>query len=614
MARSGYYTEAWEKKFEVYKDFSGGMNTISAQDTMNDRELSQGINTSLDERGAVGRRHGMVTHRMAVLTEGMAQGTFRHYKTSAVYDELIARGGQLEINGVPVTITGLEGGFQTDRFIEAVQYYDKTYIATGTKLLVYDGETVSVVAPYAPNPLEALYIGTNAIADDPSNFLSDGTGSTLQIAGVTFSSRYGIMNEPFTLTAYHIKKAEDTVEYQFEYRYPFMEEGKWILGQDWNVDKDWTFTAQGEGAMQFRINARPQGTEVASAQYLVPKYTIKPAKDPNDVNPTQGGIHTCNRILLHWDRLIIYGDTTNFNVIYFSHLKSPNYFPFPNSEQFQTERNEPVTSVLRFRDYIVAFTDTSIQALFGKSPADFRRVVLNTAVGCIAPKSAVVMNNYIAFLSQEGVYYLKSVGYVDDKANVARLDTPIQNMMYTDKNAVAIVDDGQYQIVFPDRNERFRYYQEMNVWVMDKSSSMDLIGLYLHDQKLYAQRKNGDVVRFDEGVYTDLGIVYPVIIETKYFDFGQPYHTKKLKELQLTMKAPEEGTVASVKVFIDGTDHMTNIVDWLPKLSPTEEYSMFVDKLKVSGRCLRVKVRIEHNLDEWMQFLGLSFIFKMKKP
>lgn len=610
MARSGYYTEAWQKHLEVFQNFSSGLNTMSSQDTMRDSELSKAINVSLDERGSITRRTGMLPYKASILTTGLAQGYFRHYTSAFAFKEIIARGGQIEIDGVLQNIPN----FQSTRPIDAVQFYDKTYIATGSRVLVYDGTAVSDLVPYAPQPLEALYIGTNALAPDPNNYLSDGVGSTLQIAGVTFSDRYGVMNEPFTVTAYHIAPAENVVEYQFEYRYPFMEEGTYHLGQDWSIEKSWTFVAEGEGDMQFRINARPQGQTVASAQYLVPTYRVKPAPDAKDLTPGVGGIHTCNRILLHWDRIILYGDTANVNTIYMSHLKNPAYFPVPNNLQFETVQKEAVTTAVRFRDYLIVFTNTSVQALFGKSPSDYRRVVLNTSHGCIAPKSAVVMDNYVAFLSSEGVHILKSVGYVDDKANVSRLDTSISNLIHADEDACAIIEDDQYHLVYPSRNQRFRYYKTLGSWVTDESESLDLTGLYLHEQTLYAQRKSGDIIQFDDTVHSDLGVIYPATFETRYFDFGQPYHAKKLKELQLTASSENSGVVAQVQVFLDGVNSAPIPIEWTANLLVSESYNTFIDKLKISGKCLRTKVQFTHSLDEYMQFLGMSFIFKVKKP
>lgn len=587
------------------------MNTVTSHDNMADNEMTDLLNMDLDMRGSLKRRIGLAPVHTTTIDTGFTQGVFRHYMTYNTFHTLIAKDGQLEVNGEVVP----DISFQKERFIEAVQYGKNTYLATGTKLLVYDGETVKPIEVYSPEPLEILYVGTNALADDPNNTMRHGEGEFLRIDGVTFSERYGVMNHPFTLTAFHTKKAEETVEYQFEYRYSFMADGEWVLGQDWSESNQWTFTAEGEGTMQFRINARIKGkTSVASAQYLVPAYTIKPMPDPNDVHPDYVGLHTCNRILVHWDRLVLYGDLENPNVVWFSHLKNPRYVPVPNTLRFETLKNDPVRAVVRFRDYLLVFTDTSIQALFGKSPSDFRRTVLNTSIGCIAPKSVAVMDNYVVFLSLEGVYYLKSIGYVDDKANVAKLDIPISNRMFKDQNAVGIVHDEYYHIVFPDRKERFRYHKVMEAWTRDNSLHFDIVNMNVWDSDLHVQLSNGDLARFDDNTYSDLAYVYDASYQTRYFDFGQPYHSKKLKELQVFANAESAGQVAHVSVALDGEKRMEDAITWVANLNRTEDYNTFLDKLKVSGKCLRAKVTVTHTLDEYASFLGIAFILKVKKP
>lgn len=611
MRRQSYYTDPAKKELGICQDFSGGLNTTTAQDNMADNELTNLVNLSFDERGALSRRTGISNHSLAPIANiAQAQMYFRFYKTPSTFDEIIAADGKIYVNGVEKAT-----GLQADRMMEAVQWYQKAFIATGSGLYEWDGTTLKLVEPFAPDPLSALYIGTNALADEPDKFLADGTGSTLQIAGVTFSSRYGTLNQDFTLTAYHIKPAEATVEYMFEYRYPFEEDGVYHLGQDWSETKTWTFKGEGEGDMQFRIKARKKGSQIAEATYLVPKYTIKPALDPDDVEPDLKGIKTCNRIMLHWERLIMYGDTTNINTIYISHLKNAGYFPVPNTLFFETTRTEAVNTIVRFRDYLVAFTDTSVQALFGKSPSDYKRVVLNTSTGCIAPRGACVMDNYVAFMSADGVQYLKSVGYVDDKANVAKLDVRISNLIPVDaRDAVLVMFDNQLQVTFPSSKQRFRFYKTMGIWTYDESPYLDNIDSIVYNNKLYHLRKNGNVNLEDFNSYKDIDHIYKSTLETRYLDFGLPYHPKKLKELQILAKSPQEGQVATVKMHMDGLTRTNDVLEWQAKLVPASEYNTFIDKLRVSGKCLRVKMTVEHSLDMYIQFLGFSVIHKLKKP
>lgn len=647
MARQQYRTNPWEKHLETYSDFSAGLNTVASNDTMQENELRIATNVDLSERGAIKRRKGMTRH-LTPGRGGLGQGYFRFYKEQNDYVEVVAVDGKFVIGGATKTIEGLTEGFQNTRPIEGVQFGNKMYFATGTKLVEFDGEDFKVTEPYAPEPLEALYIGTNGLADDPNNFMQDGESTFIRIDGVTFSERYGIVNQSVTLTAYSSKPVEKQVEFQFEWRYAWMEEGKWVLGQDWSSEKTWEFSPDVEGDFQFRINIREKGNTVAETQYLVPKYKVNPSKDSSDVEIDTSYIHRCNRILLHWNRLVMYGDEQNPDMIYISHLNNPNYFPVPNTLRFENGKKEALTTLVQYRDMLIAFTATTIQALHGKSPADFRRTVLNTSIGCVAPYSAVVVRNHIFFLSTNGVYFLKSVGYVEDKANVEKLDSKIDNVIPRDPDACALLHNNQYYIIFPSKNIGFRFYTELNAWASDESEKLDFHRMYSWDNKLFGQSKQDGIVLVHDDVYDDDGHVYKELWETAFFTFGQPYHSKKLKELQITTE-PEQGTIrahlhvfadaASIfqaeggEAFIDENGDVGWKVDLDPNLksevityggtvlgewemgkSPFGEVGATVQKIRLSGKCLRSKIKFEHEEAKAAKVNGIAYIFKTKKP
>jgi hypothetical protein len=642
VARQTYNTRPYEKHLETYANFSAGLNTVSSQDNMLNQELRDAVNVDLAEQGAIRRRHGMTRYLTPPAT-GLGQGYFRYFKEGGLSEEITAVGGKLYKDGAELPITDLTS-FQNTRPIEAVQFGDKLYIATGTKLVQYDGTTAQVVEPYKPEPLEALYIGTNGLADDPNNFMQDGESTFMRIDGVTFSSRYGIVNQPVTLTAFISKPVEKSVEFQFEWRYAFMEEGKWVLGQDWSAEKQWSFTPDMEGDFQFRINLRESGNTVAETQYLVPKYKVNASQDSSDVEIDTQYLQRCNRILLHWNRLILYGDTENPDMIYISHLNKPDYFPVPNTLRFENGKKEALTSLVQYRDMVIAFTPSTIQALFGKGPSDYHRAVLNTSIGCIAPFSTAVVKNYIYFLSSSGVHYLKSVGYVDDKANVEKLDSKIDNLVPRDTDACGIFHNNQYHLVFPSKKQRFRFYVELGAWIKDESEKMDFTRLYEVDGWLRGHSQTGYVSQFDPTVYADEGYAYMDAWETKYFDFGQPYHTKKLKEVQFTLAPETDNMEASVYVYADSSsvlspknasayvdengevgwkvDIQTNLTsytgaemgEWELGNNPFGDVLTSVEKLSVSGKCYRTKVRFEHTDPTPSKCLGIAYIFKVKKP
>lgn len=487
------------------------------------------------------------------------------YSGAALAEKFPYRVGSLKSESVTETVTAIGGRFfvdgeerhvvddipiQTERTMEAVEYGDKLYIASGSGLLVYNGSTIAKVTPYIPDNLETLYIGSNALIDNPYT-ISDEEQSVVELKTIQFSRRYGMTNKDITLQVSVGKPSGLAVEYKFERRNVRDKEGYWFTLKDWSEDSFVTFKTNIAGEYQFKISVREKGKDVTLDEYEIPKYIIKPTEDESD-NPIDGNtIDLCNRILVHWDRILLYGDPAKPDVLYISDLYNPAYFPVNNTLQFMNPRKERITSIVRYRGNLVVFTPTSIQALFGTNPENYERYMLNTDVGCIADRSAKVIQNNIAFLSYEGIALLKTVGTSETKANVTMLDKKIKNLVEYDENAVAYVRENQYHLVYPNSRKQLRYYYEWDVWTQDTSlTSLDFIDVIVEGNNIYALGSDGRIIQNADN-YTDEGEVYKSYIGTKMFDFSEPYAVKKTKELQVMIDEAEQDTKISVDVFVD---------------------------------------------------------------
>lgn len=580
---------------------------------------------------------------------GKGQGYFRYYNSDGTYQAIVAVGGKLIRNGGDLAITGLPNGFQTDRMIEAVQYGDKMYIATGSGLVVYDGATAQLVTPYTPMPLEALYVGVNALAANPDTYLADGVSGSISLAGVTVDKRKGVVNQISTFNAYVNKPAGVNLKYSFQYK---LKSADTFLPTtiSWQDSKTWTFKPDKADEYEIKVMVKDSTVpgDTPADTYILPSYKVT-AYDEN-VTANVSGINTCNRILLHWDRLILYGDTVNKNTVYISHLKKPDYFPTTNTLIFESDTQEPVTKIVQFRDFLVAFLPSSIQALYGKSPLDYRRVKLHTGIGCVAPESACVMGNVIAFLSKEGVYVLKSFGLAEDRMNVERIDTKIANLIpaYPDSaDACSIYHEDQLHICFPKIKTRFRFYRTSGAWTKDESIYFDFCRFHEIKGDLVVQSQStGEVYQFDDSIYQDLDYVYEDKVETKPYDFGVPYNPKKLRELQVIIGHEGYDPNISAELFGDGAallstykatpyvdeegfvqvkeEYVPNITsesgtafgEWDLGIDGFGEVSSSIHKLRLkSGHKHRTaKVILRHKEAKPYTLIGLGFVFKLKKP
>lgn len=59
MARQPMNPVPYLKHMEAYQNFAGGLNTVSANDTLRDNEMPDISNRDLGTRGSVNRRSGM---------------------------------------------------------------------------------------------------------------------------------------------------------------------------------------------------------------------------------------------------------------------------------------------------------------------------------------------------------------------------------------------------------------------------------------------------------------------------------------------------------------------------------------------------------------------------
>ena len=646
--RTGYNTSPFEKKMEVYQNFSGGLNTISAPDNMQDDELTDILNMDISERGSLKRRTGMVKAQTCTRA-GTSQGYFRYFKTDGTYEEFFAiSGGIVKVpNPLPETIQNLSS-FQTTRPIEAVQLGPILYVATGTKLVQYDGTTWKVVDAYLPTTMEMMYIGTNALAADPLGHLQDTTGLVPSIDYVYATSPTGVINTYIQLKVFCTKISGESYEFATQIQkttattdFPDPATGSYKALDTGNIR--YAPKVSTEGDYVIRVSMRKVGTTTILAQYDF-QYTVKKVNTPKTSAAGTNTIHQCNRVLVHGQRLFLYGDPAQPALVYISQVSSPNYFPSLFTIEFENPKREPLTCIVPYRNGLLAFTKNSSQYLTGTSPDDYVRRILHTDIGCISPFGAAVTKNDVMFLSMQGVYAIRTVSYTDDKATVVKLDTKVANIVPLDTKAIAMFDNDQFQITFPSNQTRLRYYQELGAWTKDYSTNFTFTNMYIFDGHVYGL-SGGNLYKFDDTSYTDDTYTYTNSFESKAFGLSQPYHQKKLKELQILLAPKGQTFNSSVQIYADevivegGTvsypsvDATTREVIWNEEWNPNlyvsagttfGDWSLgesafgganyAVKKFRIAGKCLRTKVVFINNMANENHVIGFAYIFKVRKP
>lgn len=258
------------------------------------------------------------------------------------------------------------------------------------------------------------------------------------------------------------------------------------------------------------------------------------------------------------NQLVLYG---NHGYMFFSEFDNFNYFPNYNNVYIAETENESVVSINYFRQYYAIFTNRRIKRMSGSFGSDdFGIYPLNDFIGCINPKSIRQIQNYIYFLSYNGIYILKQ-GYLGEGTeNVEQVDLPIYNSYnpasmlkgFTIQNYYALYSRSE-ALLYNFTNEAF--YKLKNADVLAEETEILNVNETLYsipfqynkvqNTLLYGVKvTEKDKVVFDfcyqdfsdeETERTDNGLTFVSTIETPAMSLGTPTNTKKFKEIYLKL-------------------------------------------------------------------------------
>lgn len=663
MARQQTSFDPASKEFEAYLDFSGGHNSDVGNERLNDNEFPLMLNVDNSGRGSAKTRYGRIA-MASPNSQGLAsvgQGLFNYYREGSVAPDIVmACDGQLflhsqgSVTKIPITDgANLDFRFQATASVEAAQYQNNLFIATGTKLveLAYEAGShkAKTVTPYSPTAMEVQYIGTNGLADNPNEYIQDGTasGSFVEVIGIKPQLRNGSVNTDITMTAFINRPTgyAGTIDYKWEFKRTTELSWPTTPFKDFTVDlKTTTMKFDSPTKYDIRVTVRKTGeaTPANYREYTLSSFTVNPTADPASMSVS--GIQKCRKIMLHWDRLLLCGDSERPYQMYISDLQNPRFFPVPNTITFDFGKQEPITAVVRFQDMLVIFTRSTIQTLVGKSTDDYKRFMIHDGIGCVSDKSAAVVGNNLMFLSQDGVYMLKPNPYRLETLNVGRVDQAVQREIDTSaSNACSIVHDSQYWLCFPDKKIIYRYYYERKVWVIDKSENLNVAHFLHSSDDVYNLTADAKLFKHDRDTFTDAGAVYNMEIQSKFLDLSASFNNKSLKRLYVlakhykthdvdmfvTVKAdssivltPDSGTI------VDGPNGWywgtttepnfeflrgTTFGNWIMGESPFGDTELSVQRATIRGKCRRVRVSFSIPSSTPSEIYGFALQFKLKK-
>lgn len=315
------------------------------------------------------------------------------------------------------------------------------------------------------------------------------------------------------------------------------------------------------------VNTRNIGIEIVSSLSQVP------ASDLNEE------INACTKIFLYYNRVVLYNNDSG--IWYKSDINRPTYFtPFCESDfaaQNPESSTEKLLKVVKYRNSLIALTKKSTYLVTGKGddfpdiydqfePFQFFKVANK---GTIAQESVGLTERFLLFLGEDGIYALDAV-YVDEqKANIYKVSDLVNNLIdFTDEKASGLIYENEYYVHFPSKGYTMKmdYVYGFSVsgssvpdriWSREISTETVFNKLYSIDGSFYGLQKQlettvatkllrknlvSDIIDSTElenlekniypsGFFTDDGVIYQALVETKGYNFDYSSRLKKVKQI-----------------------------------------------------------------------------------
>lgn len=563
--------------------------------------------------------------------------------------------------------------YEGDYIIDFAIYADNYYFMNGYDALLkisrdinatYNDDSIVEIykdSPkiYKPTAIEVSNIGFNILSNKPLEYV-DVQGTVVAIRGVFYTYN----DEPTQVIPYnkkfkiHILSSGTGTMSKPQYR---PNNGEVDVEKNPYKDLDGSFNAAGniftcEGLNETaNLEFKFKKGDVEFLTYVtmgsVETNTLGKIADISDLILSSRYCKTIN------NQLVLFG---NHGYLFFSEYDNFNYFPNYNNVYVAETENEYAVSINYFRQYYAIFTNKRIKRMTGSFGSEnFGIYPLNDFIGCVNPKTIRQIQNYIYFLSYNGIYILKQ-GYLGEGTeNVEQIDLPIYNSYnpdlmvkgYTLQNYYAIYSKNE-AILYNFTNQAFYKLKASDVDAQETSTlnvdetrySIPFQYNKLQSKLLYGIRilkKEGNTsnIVFDfcsqdfteeETERTDNELTFVSSIETPYMSLGSPTNTKKFKEIYLklynsygkniplyvTIKVDDK-IVVSPKNYIVEYDEKTSTYSYVEKVAsnktlkgynvlgtmeigedPIGERTMQILKMRVGDKGRSIKIILSDGLSQ----------------
>lgn len=382
-----------------------GLNTLVSNTQIPRQSLSLATNIQLVEDGKIQcPRDGQAYYGSS--SGSRVTGLYAYYKSDGTNKLLRTSGTALQLYGSGSWSNVSGKTYTTGLNTNAVMAYDRLYLVNGTdNLTYYDGSSITtfteISAPSAPTPTR-VGAGHNTGSYTYSykitavTAIGETTGST---AGSVASDQSELTTDKYVTVSW--SSVTSATGYN-------------IYGRK---DGAWYFIAYVEGNTS---------TSYDDTGTVTPNEVFTPPEG----NSTGGQVGSY--IAVYKDSLFIAGDPDNPSRLYYSGGGDKiNDFTISNGGGFiDVSKNDgqSITGLIVFKDSLIVFKRNSIYK-FGFSTSGLPQMeLINPAIGAVAPRSIIAVENDILFASDRGIFSLGNAqGFAFDVLRTNELSSPVRS-------------------------------------------------------------------------------------------------------------------------------------------------------------------------------------------
>jgi len=465
----------------------------------------------------------------------------------------------IAVNDPSLTFQGITGWYKLFQTFDYTEYLDTVQI-----MLVVFASTDYRILP--------VYFDSDSGAAIIMNFQSE-TNLTYFGYGHTYTASDLVVNEAITayepniLDIYRVLESEQATKESYATLADFPASGNTSVTYiDLSTSKYYNWDTSAYVELEYTLYKYNGETDGSSSDFdeiefnyyadEVLNYIVNYYVGTDDTDPVETFVLENVDMMLMGDRLALYRD----NVLVLSDAFNFSYFPNYNYITFALNKDDNIQKIAYFRGSYMLFTKQSIYRISGEyGDADFKIVLVNDAIGCIAPDSVRSVNNTLLFFSVDGLYALKQNYYETGLENVDKVDKNINGLIPLNEYHESLLYNEQYLLFIKDVNNTYvetlkQYYNlayasKTYPYVIDVYSTIP-DNIFKIGTEIYSI-KNGFVYVYDKGYMdfppetptTEDDYAYYCKILTGRISLGYQTNDKKFKSVY-------------IKTFYNGTAYM----------------------------------------------------------